>query len=131
MEMRKRPGWDWFRLANPAVEAEHLTFATDSHGDIFRQAVSDYMKTAGAAESAEMLFEKLGLTDSAGELTETGEKWEASSKEEELDVKNLLQEYDDLKEEQAEAEAQPPAEEQVRETAGMSREQAEPGRGSL
>ena len=119
-------GLDWFRLANPAVEAEHLTFATDSHGDIFRQAVSDYMKTAGAAESAEMLFEKLGLTDSAGELTETGEKWEASSKEEELDVKNLLQEYDDLKEEQAEAEAQPPAEEQVRETAGMSREQAEP-----
>ena len=99
-------GLDWFRLANPAVEAEHLTFATDSHGDIFRQAVSDYMKTAGAAESAEMLFEKLGLTDSAGELTETGEKWEASSKEEELDVKNLLQEYDDLNDEQSEAEAQ-------------------------
>lgn len=119
-------GMNWFAWKENSVMAEHLTYATDCHGNIFRQAVSDYMKIVGAAESAGELLRKLALTDSAGGLTETGKKWEEICQEEETDIKDLLEEYKDLQEEQAKTEAQSPAGSDNMDGTGMSREEAEP-----
>jgi len=91
-------GTDWFAFAPRAASVSELVLATDQNGTVFRQAVLDQMKIEGISIVLSELTDHLGITDSQGDLTETGRKLQEEDTEEDLTVGKILSGYEDLEE---------------------------------
>lgn len=92
-------GLDWFSFVPTRVLPSEVIYATDQHGGIFRQAVSEYMRICGITGIAEEVLSRLNLVNDAGELTETGRQWQLRGGEEELDLEQFWNDYETIREE--------------------------------
>lgn len=92
-------GLDWFSGVPTRVLPSEVIYATDQHGGIFRQAVSEYMRICGITGIAEGVLSRLNLVNESGELTETGRQWQLRGGEEELDLEQIWNDYETIREE--------------------------------
>ncbi len=98
-------GVDWFSFHVQSKEAETLVLATDDNGAVFRQAVVEYMKGCGLAQTALETFLSLNVTDDSGTLNTDGQQAVEQIQKEELSLDTVQEEYERLQEEMKEAEA--------------------------